>query len=174
MNESRANERLTGETKTSVVFHAAHMNITVDRNHPLPPISEAFASLRHQLETTWLNFEAAESHLVSLDDAIDTEMLNYVSVHQKATIQQVWAERYRLTIQKYEPAIEAVENYCSELDSGVEALEKAAQRESGALEAQAALRVDVGVMRRCLGITMEIVETAKAQLEQAKLRSGRV
>ncbi|KAJ4374281.1 hypothetical protein N0V83_003022 [Neocucurbitaria cava] len=147
------------------------MNVTVDRNHPLPPISEAFASLRHQLESTWLKFEAAEHHLVSLDDAIDTEMLNYVSVHQKANIQQVWTERYRLTIQKYKPAIEAVIQRRSELESEVEALEKAAQRESGTLEAQAALKVDVGVMRRCLGITMEIVEAARAQLEQAKFMS---
>ncbi|KAF1841576.1 uncharacterized protein K460DRAFT_409036 [Cucurbitaria berberidis CBS 394.84] len=168
------NEAATGQpkshSKTGVTFRAAHLDVMVDLNNPRPPVSETFYSLRQQVNTTWHELEAAEGHLVALDDTIDAEMLSYVSANQKATMQQVWAERYRITIQKYAPAIDEAEKCCSELTGGIQALEKAAHGESQTLEGQATLEIDIDVMRNCLDTTKNIIEAGRAQLEQARSR----
>jgi hypothetical protein len=71
-------------------------------------------------------------------------------------------------VRLHEPAIAEAERRCSELESGIEALEAAAQEEPDTLEGRAAVEIDRPVMKNGLAMTLEILDVESAQLRVAK------
>ncbi|KAF2132301.1 hypothetical protein P153DRAFT_364724 [Dothidotthia symphoricarpi CBS 119687] len=172
MTEPTTNTQTMRTSNSGVEFRAAHLDVIIDSRNPHPPISPEFVLLRDQAATTWHAFEAAESHLPTIIDALDAEMLDYVSSHRRATAQQLQVHRDRIAIPRYEATIAEVERCCKVLEGEIVVLEEAARRESETVEGMATLQIDVPVMTSCLETTKKIVEVARAQLQGARGRLG--
>jgi hypothetical protein len=157
------NEQKTGRSVTS------HLDITFDSKHPPPAASQAFTQLREHATTAWDNFETSENLIVQLDDAVDTDILNYVSLHPRVSASDLRTQKAHFIICLYEPRIKDVETYCQQLETTVKGLADAALKEPETLEGRVTAEVDAEVMRKCLATARDIVQVAQAQLDKARL-----
>jgi hypothetical protein len=162
---------MTGENSTQPLLGrsiASHLEITIDSNDPPPAATLAFTHLRQQTEDIWQKFEAAEKSLIPLDDMVNEEVLEYVSAHKRATGPELKIERARFTIRLYEPRVTEAEVWCKELKNAIPPLEEAALKELKTVEGRATLQIDVGVMRKNLATTWDILQVAQVQLQRAR------
>jgi len=150
------------------LFNATHLNIAIDSDRPPPAASTFLLAIRQQTKTAWEAFEAAENRLITLDDDVHAEVLEFISSHRSATTAQLQVARARLTMRIYEPRITEAESCCYELDKSVGALEEAAVKEPRTVEAQATMKVDMEVIKSSLATTREIIHAAQAQLNGAR------
>ncbi|KAF1913963.1 hypothetical protein BDU57DRAFT_541336 [Ampelomyces quisqualis] len=146
---------------------ASHLEITIDSNDPPPAATLAFTHLRRQTQDIWHQFETAERSLIPLDDQVNEKILEYVSVHKRATGPELRIERARFTIRLYEPRVSEAEKWCNTLETAISALEKAALKEPTTVEGRATLEIDVGVMTKNLITTRDILQVAQSQLQRA-------
>jgi hypothetical protein len=72
----------------------------------------------------------------------------------------------------HEPVIADAKKRCSELESGIEALEAAVLEEHETLEATATMKLDFPVMKSGLATTLEVMDVARAQVKVAKAVLG--
>ena len=166
---SQSNNLPVRKSAFGITFDAPHLHVSINQDHPPPIPSQRFQRLRQQVDTTWSHFERAELALVTLDDAVHADVLSWISSSKGRLSQEpVWKERQRIVVRLHKPAIAEAERRCSELGSGIEALEAAAQEESDTLEGRAAVEIDVPVMKSGLATTLEIVDAARAQWRVAK------
>jgi hypothetical protein len=121
-----------------------------------------------QTADLWKKFEAAEKALISIDDELNAEVLDYVSSHPRIKATDIQMERSRITMRLHPPRTSETELRCQELAKAIIGLEQAAIREPEAVEARATLAIDIGVMRRCLTTTQAIIEVAHVRLCNAE------
>jgi hypothetical protein len=146
----------------------SHLDITIDSLNPLPAVSQGFTRIREQATIAWTNFETAEVLVVQLDDKVDTDILNYVTLNPRVNASDLRLKKAHFTIFRYEPRIQEAQTRCHQLEDTIKALEDAALKEPETLEGRVTLEIDVEVMRSCLATTREIVQVAQAQLNEAK------
>lgn len=153
----------------TILFKATHFNIYNDPTNPAPMMTEEFAQTRTRAEASWKRFEAAEGRLAGLDDAVQVRLVQHFATRRRSSTNDVLLESARIVKSLYEPCIAETEQCCRDLSDGIELLEKAALQEPDTIEGQAVLKIDMGVMRKCLATTLESLDVAKAQLAKARV-----
>jgi hypothetical protein len=164
MSSTETPERQTGNRIVT------HLDITINLDNPPPAASQSFAKTHHQVTTTWEKFESAANmsfNLTSMSSTMSSITFYHVSTPLYGRFKaKKLASRYIFT--SHEPRIEQAESCCQYLDIAIKKLQEAALKESEVMEDRAALEIDVGVMRKCLATTREILEVAQAQLGQSR------
>jgi len=139
---------------------ADHLN--VEPNPDTPEASEAFTTVYGNAEKIYEAFEAASAQLPGLDDDLDLAVYESgVSVKARSL------EAARQTVRIFPPRIEKAEESCRDLDTVLGPLETAALKEPDTMKGRAVLQIDLGVMRKNLATTREIIEVAQNQLDGA-------
>jgi hypothetical protein len=88
----------------------SHLDISINSLHSLPAASQAFTKIRKQAATAWDDFETAENLVVQLDDEVDTDILDYVTLHLRVNALDLKLKKAHFTIRRYEPRIQEAEN----------------------------------------------------------------
>jgi hypothetical protein len=81
-------------------------------------------------------------------------------------------ERARITVGLHVPRITEAKCGCRDLETAIEALEKAANEGPTTIEAMATLRIDLGLMKSGLATTQKTIQVAQIQLDQARTSLG--
>jgi hypothetical protein len=149
---------------------AYHLDVPIDPNNPPPAASPHFTKILELVKKSWDKFEEAEATLPPLDDLVNAEIFDYVSSHQRATGRDIAKEGARRRDRMYPPRILQANESCRELELAISALEEAAHKELETVEGQAAFRLDLGMMKKSLATTREIIQVAQNQLDEARAR----
>jgi hypothetical protein len=90
----------------------SHLDITIDSLNPLPAASQVFTRIREQATIAWNDFETAEVLVVQLDDEVDTDILNYVTLNPRVNASDLKLKKAHFTIRRYEPRIQEDQTRC--------------------------------------------------------------